>query len=602
MGHSPLFALAAVVVAGLVSQWLAWLLRLPAILLLLVAGFLLGPVTGFVHPDQLFGSSLFPIVSIAVALILFEGGLMLRFSRIAEVRNVVVRMVTAGVALTWVTATFCAWLILDFRLDLALLLGAVLVVTGPTVIIPLLRHVRPKPRIGALVRWEGIINDPIGAVLAVLVFEGILAGGFQAMSMNLLSGLGLTVVAGTGTAVVGAVALIVALKRHWIPDFLESPMTLALVISVFAASNAIQEESGLFAVTLMGIILANQSLVKVGHIVEFKENLRVLLISTLFVVLAARIDIATVEQLSIESALFLVALIVVVRPLSIFVSTIGTDLTWRDKLFVSMMAPRGIVAAAIASVFAFELSEHGVPQADRLLSETFLVITGTVAFYGLMARPLASLLGLAQEDAQGVVLAGSHPWSIAIGQALNNLGYEVEILAQDPSDVDAARHAGLEAQEGSAASHEVVEELDLTGFGKFVALSATDEVNLLSSTEFSEAFGSENVFRLANRNRAEETDEEPAVAKRRGRVLFGEPIDYDDLEGFFRRGGEVRTVDVTEPEAFERYLASREEAFPMFYVRNDQLFVCSNDTEFVPQTKDTVICAVRDGTSPEKID
>jgi len=599
--HSPLIALTVIVVLGIVSQWLAWVLKLPAILLLLVTGFIIGPVARVwfpesafaVHPDMLFGDALFPVVSVAVALILFEGGMALRFSRITEIRNIVLRMVTVGVLLTWTLTTGAAWLILDFRLDLALLLGAILVVTGPTVIIPLLRHVRPKPRVGALVRWEGIINDPIGAVLAVLVFEGVLAGGFGAMSLRLFQGLAVTVTVATALAAIGALILIFALKRHWIPDFLESPATLALVISVFTCSNVIQEESGLVAVTLMGIILANQNMVKVGHIVEFKENLRVLLISTLFVVLAARIDPATVSQLSGQSAIFLAVLILVVRPLAIFGSTIGTELSWKSRVFVSAMAPRGIVAAAVASLFAFELAEHGVPRAEHLLSETFLVITGTVAIYGLLARGLAQWLGLAQSDAHGVVIAGSHSWSLQIGQALNNLGYDVEIIAQDPSDVEAARHAGLRAQHGSAASHEVVEELDLTGFGKFVALSATDEVNLLSSMEFSEAFGSENVFRLESRPTETEGSEEPAVARRRGRVLFSKPVDYDDMDALFRHGGEVRTMEVSDPAAFEEYCASQEVAIPMFYVRGSQLYVCSTDAAYTAKTGDTVICAVR---------
>ncbi|MFB6372080.1 MAG: cation:proton antiporter, partial [Bradymonadaceae bacterium] len=359
------------------------------------------------------------------------------------------------------------------------------------------------------------------------------------------------------------------------------------------AANTIQEESGLVAVTLMGVILANQNLVKVGHIVEFKENLRVLLISTLFVVLAARIEFATVAQLSVWSLVFLMAVIFVIRPLAIFVATIGTELSWKSRLFVSTMAPRGIVAAAITSIFAFELADHGVPQAEQLLSETFLVITGTVAFYGLLSRSIAEWLGLIQTKDQGVVIAGSHSWSIEIGETLGSLGYEVEIIAQDASDVEAARHAGLRAQHGSAASHEVIEELDLTGFGKFMALSATDEVNLLATTEFAEAFGSENVYRLAGRSLEAEPDSEPAVARRRGRVLFDEPVTYDDMDGFFRRGGEIETVEVTDEQMFRQYRKNREEVIPMFYVRDDQLYVCSRDADFTPRADDTVICAVR---------
>ncbi len=592
MEFSPLLGLVTIIVVGVLSQWLAWRTKLPAILLLLMAGFAIGPGLGLVSPNELFGQMLFPTVSVAVALILFEGGMMLRIPTISESRDIVVRMVTIGVVLTWTLTTAAAWWILGFRLDLALLIGAMLVVTGPTVIIPLLRQVRPKPRLGAITRWEGIINDPIGAVLAVLVFEGILAGGFQAMTLRMIEGLAVTVVGATALAVAGAAILIFALKRHWIPDFLESPATLATVIAVFAASNVIQKESGLVAVTLMGIILANQNFVKVGHIVEFKENLRVLLISTLFVVLAARIDMAVVSQISVWSIVFLLVVIFVIRPLSIFVSTAGTELSWKSKVFVSMMAPRGIVAAAIASLFSYELANQGVPMADQLLTETFLVITGTVAFYGLLARPIAEWLGLTQASDQGIVIAGSHSWAIKIGKALDSLGYEVEIIAQDASDATAARHAGLQVQHGSAASHEVVEELDLTGFGKFVSLSATDEVNLLATTEFAEAFGSEHVYRLASREMEVEPGSEPAVARRRGRVLFNERVTYDEVNRLFRRGAEIQTVELTSDEALREFEAQIDDTIPMFYVRDERLWICSTDQNFTPRLGDTVVCAV----------
>jgi NhaP-type Na+/H+ or K+/H+ antiporter len=597
LGHGALVGLAAIIVLGIAAQWLAWRLGLPAILLLLIAGFAVGPATGFLQPDHLFGETLFPAVSVAVAIILFEGGLMLRFSRIAEIRNIVLRMVTIGALLTWALSTLAAWFILDFRLDVALLLGAVLVVTGPTVIVPLLRHMNLKPRVASLVRWEGIINDPVGAVLAVLVFQGIVAGGLGAATFEVIEGLALTLTVGTALAGVGAGILIVALDRYWVPDFLENPVTLALVVSVFAGANMVQQEAGLVAVTLMGIILANQQIVKVGHIVEFKENLRVLLISTLFIVLAARLDVETMMSLPERSVLFLLAIIFVVRPLAIFGSTIGTQLSWKSRLFVGLMAPRGIVAAAVASVFGFELAESGVPHAEQLLAEVFLVITGTVAFYGLTSRYIADWLDLSQPEPEGVVMAGSHSWALDIAEAIDSLGFDVEIIAQDPSDVEAAHRAGVRAHRGSAASHELVEELDLSGFGIFVALTATDEVNILADMEFSEAFGREHVYHLSPREGGpseEETETEPAIAsKPRGRVLFHEPVTYDDLDQFFRRGGHIRTITVTDGESFRDFCEYHDQVISMFYLRDEHLNVCSADHDFVPQQGDTVICGVK---------
>jgi NhaP-type Na+/H+ or K+/H+ antiporter len=597
LGHGALVGLAAIIVLGIAAQWLAWRLGLPAILLLLIAGFTVGPATGFLRPDHLFGDTLFPAVSVAVAIILFEGGLMLRFSKIAEIRNIVLRMVTLGAFLTWSLSTVAAWLILDFRFDVALLLGAILVVTGPTVIVPLLRHMNLKPRVASLVRWEGIVNDPVGAVLAVLVFQAILAGGFQAATIEVLEGLALTLTVGTALAGIGAGILIVALDRYWVPDFLENPVTLALVVTVFAGANLVQAEAGLVAVTLMGIILANQQIVKVGHIVEFKENLRVLLISTLFIVLAARLEVETITSLPERSVVFLVVLILLVRPLAIFGATIGTQLSWRSRLFIGLMAPRGIVAAAVASVFGFQLAEQGIPHAEQLLSEAFLVITGTVAFYGLASRYIADVLDLSQPEAEGVVLAGSHSWALDIAEAIDSLGFDVEIIAQDPSDVESAHRAGVRAHHGSAASHDLVEELDLSGFGIFVALTATDEVNILADMEFAEAFGREHVYHLATREgrpTEEETATEPAIAsKPRGRAIFSEPVTYDELDQFFRRGGHIRTIAVTDGESFQDFCEYHDEVISMFYLRGEHLNVCSADHDFEPQEGDTIICGVK---------
>ncbi len=596
MHHGPLIGLAAIIVLGIAAQWLAWRVKLPAILLLLVAGFTVGPATGFLDPDPLFGELLFPAISVAVAIILFEGGLMLRFSRITEIRNVIFRLVTLGAALTWTLTTLAAWGILGFRFDIAMLFGAILVVTGPTVIVPLLRHMQLKPRVASLVRWEGIINDPVGAVLAVLVFQGIAAGGFEAASFEVLQGLALTLFAGSLLAAGGAVVLILALDRYWVPDFLENPVTLALVVTVFAAANTVQQEAGLFAVTLMGIFLANQRVVKVGHIVEFKENLRVLLISTLFIVLAARLDIETIMALPERSVLFIVVLIFVVRPVAMFGATFGTEIAWRSRLFLGLMAPRGIVAAAVASVFGYQLAEMGAPHGDELLSETFLVITATVALYGLGSRYVADWLDLAQSEPDGVMMAGSHAWGLELGEALDALGFEVEILAQDPSDVEAAHRAGLRAHRGSVASHDFVEELDLEGFGRFVALTPTDEVNVLAAVEFAEVFGREHVYLLQPREQTDGDDEETndaATSKPRGRTLFDDPFTYDNLDRFFRRGGEIRTVSVTDTASFEEFREFQKEVVPMFYVRGDRLYVCSTDADFSPRVGDTVICGVR---------
>jgi NhaP-type Na+/H+ or K+/H+ antiporter len=359
MAGTALLSLALILVLGVGASWLAWRLEVPSILLLLLAGFLAGPVAGWLAPDQLFGDLLLPLVSFSVAIILFEGGLSLRVIELEEVGSVVRNLVTVGVLVTWIVTTGAAYLLLDLGFELSLLLGAVLVVTGPTVIVPLLRHLRPRANVSNALKWEGILIDPIGVILSVGVFRAILAPGARAPTALFVT-IGKALVLGTLVGIVGAVAVYVALKRDWTPDVLHVPVTLAFVGAAFVAAEALQAEAGLVTATIMGVVLANREDFVKRHIVEFKENLRTLLIGFLFVVLAARLDLSDLTVVGPSSLAFLVVLFLVARPLAVWLSTIGSDLDWRERTFLSAMAPRGIVAAAIASVFALELAENNV--------------------------------------------------------------------------------------------------------------------------------------------------------------------------------------------------------------------------------------------------
>ena len=404
-----------IVVLGVLAQWLSWRMRQPAILLLLVFGFAAGPLSlwlfghRWVNPDGpegLLGKMLFPFVSASVAIILFEGGMNLKLTELAPIRRTVCNMISVGIAVTWLICTFGAHFILGLDWPLALLLGAILVVTGPTVVIPLLRQVRAGSQVSALLKWEGILNDPIGAVIAVLVFESILpqhfGGGHAGGGVSTaLAGMALTAFGGLLIGALGAGLLLMPVRQYWIPDYLQSPVTLMLVLLVFVSANSVQAESGLLAVTIMGALLANQKWVDVRHIVEFKKNLRVLLISVLFIVLAARIELQQVRQIDIWSFMFLAVVLLVARPTSVWLSTFGGQFTWRQRIFLSLVAPRGIVAAAVASVFAFGLSESQIEGAERLVPNVFLVIVGSITFCSITARPLSRWLRLAPSDPQG---------------------------------------------------------------------------------------------------------------------------------------------------------------------------------------------------------
>ncbi len=596
MLENPLVGLTAIVVLGVGAQWLAWRLKVPAIIALLVVGVAVGPIGGLLHPDVLFGETLFPIISLAVALILFEGGLSLRLRDLKKIGAVMRNLMTLGVLLTWALSAAAAHYLADLQWGLAILLGALLVVTGPTVIIPLLKHVRPRGQVGLIAKWEGIVNDPIGAILAVLVFETLLAGGQGgALAHGMRSLLEAAVAGGLG-GLAGAAVIFVVLKNRWAPDYLQNPVALMVVLATFTASNMISHESGLLAVTVMGIALANQKRVDVQHIVEFKENLRVLLISSLFILLAARLQLADLEQLNMGSLLFVAALIAVVRPLSVWLSTLGMGLSWRERVFLAWMAPRGIVAAAVSAVFAIDLAAAGYADAERLAPLTFLVIVATVAVYGLTAAPLARALGLAQSAPQGVVVMGASELGRALGEALRELGFAVLMVDANYRNISAARMAGLPAHYGSAIGEHILDEIDLDGIGRLLALTTNDEANSLAALRFAEVFDNGEIYQLPPSSGALDVDEHEIFAPQhlRGRFLFAAEANAYMLDRRLATGAQIKVTSLTDvfshADFVERYGKG---ALPLLGVdRDGALHVFTTDEEVALQAGTTLVALV----------
>jgi len=561
----PVTELATLVVLGIGATWLSWRLRVPSILLLLVAGFIAGPITGFLNPDLLLGDLLFPLVSLSVAVILFEGGLSLDIAELRDIGRVVRNLATVGALVTWIGASALATLLLGFDLGLATLLGAILVVTGPTVIVPLLRFVRPSARVGSTIKWEGIVNDPIGAILAVLVFEVIVAGG-----VSHLTGAGLGVLkavgAGTTLGLLGAALVVFPLRRYWIPDSLQSPAALAVAIAVFTLSNLVQTESGLLAVTVMGSTLASQKLVPVNHIVEFKENLRVLLISLLFIVLAARVQPEALKGTSLEGVIFLTGLIVIVRPLAVLAATWTSNLTWHERAFLSAVAPRGIVAAAIASIFTLELTRIGYPGAESLIPITFLVVVGTVAVYGLTAAPVARRLGVASPNPQGLLIVGADAWVRSLAQLISDCGFSVILVDSNWTHVAAARRSGIRASYGNILAEPTMYELELDGIGRLLAMTSNDEVNSLAALHFSEVFGRSRVFQLPVAVDTAGNREQAMPRHLRGRFMFGAGATCREISERFSNGGVFKRTTLTEEFGYDEYRAKHGEAALLMFV------------------------------------
>lgn len=452
MEEQAVLTIAGIAALSIMCQWFAWWVKLPAILFLLLAGIVVGPVTGLINPDELFGDLLFPFVSLSVAVILFEGSLTLKFSEISGLQSVVRRMVTSGLLVTWSVITLSTYHLLDFPFELALLFGALAVVTGPTVIVPMLRTVRPNARIANILRWEGIVIDPIGALLAVLVFEFIVSGQGGAALGNTLASFARILVVGAVIGVVAGYLLGLTLRNHWLPAYLQNIAVLATVFAVFALSNEVESEAGLLTVTVMGLWLANMRKVPIEGILDFKESLSVVLISALFIVLAARIDFNQFRSLGWGAIGVLAAIQFIARPLKILVSTYGSSLNWRERSLLAWIAPRGIVAAAVAALFSLRLQNAGYEQAELLVPLIFLIIIGTVVLQSSTARMLASLLKVAEPEPRGFLIIGANPVARIIAAALKKQGYNSTLCDNSWANVRTARMRGLSTFYGSAVS------------------------------------------------------------------------------------------------------------------------------------------------------
>ena len=596
-----------VIVLAVGAQWLAWRLRMPSILLLLAAGFVAGPVLGLLSHSALQQDWLFAFVSMSIGIILFEGGLSLRLSELREVGTAVRNLISIGVLITWALGALAAFYIEGFAPSLAILTGAILVVTGPTVIVPLLRHIRPRGRVGTVAKWEGITIDPVGAILAVLVLETIIllnepgiSTSISTAAAHVLEGLLLEIFISVGVSISASALIVFMLHRRLVPDFLRNPVTLMIVVAAYETANALQHEAGLLTTTLMGIFIANQPYVAVQRIIEFKENLQVLLVGSLFVLLSARLEMSALQYITWDTLLFLGVLVLIVRPLAVVASSWGAQLDWKEQAFLSWMAPRGIVAAAVASLFAFQLSDIYPQQAEALVPVVFAVVVGTVAIYGLTAGPLARWLNLADPNPQGVLFVGATAWVRTVAQAVQDLGFPVRLIDANPDHVKRAKEEGLPAERVNALAESAIDEIDWGGIGRLLIMIPNDEVGSLTALHFSEAFETTQIYQLAAHPDSRVSRGVDMPKHLRGRPLFGEDTSFDSLKSSFEGGYEIKVLHIEDTITQEGLATHFGEAFvPMFVMRDPQtLWVVSEANEFSLQSGDELVALV----DPERLE
>ncbi len=591
MATNVSIAIALVVGLGMIAQWLAWRTRLPAIILLAAVGLVAGPVLGILHPIEVFGPVVEPVIDLCVAVILFEGGLNLQFREIRGAATGVRRLVYLGIPLSWTLGSIAAHMLGGLSWPVAWLFGAIIVVTGPTVIIPLLRHSMLNRRAASYLRWEGIINDPLGALLAVLVFQYIVYTGEGAAYGDVLRGLGLAVA--TAFVLGGGVAYLAgqAFHRGWVPEYLKSPLSLALVLLVYVAANTAQSNAGLLAVTIMGVVMGNMDLPSIQEMRRFKEYVTILLVSVVFILLSASLEPEALRRLDWRSAALIAGLVLVVRPLAVMLATLRSGMDWRNRALVAWVAPRGIVAAATAGVFAPRLLAAGYADAEVLVPLVFALIFVTVLLHGTTLGTFARWLGLASSARNRVLIVGASPWSTDLALTLKDVG--VETLTVDGSwhRLRSARLAGLAVYYGEILSEAAQLNLDLSDVGTLLALTSNDAYNALVCTAFAPEIGRERVLQLPM-FAADDADPRALTRTVRGRIAFDESALYEELWRRHSQGWKFQKTRLTETFGFEDYLKDcAEGTFTLMLVRADgAISVHSPQAPISPKAGETVVC------------
>ncbi|GAA5187805.1 sodium:proton antiporter [Ferrimonas gelatinilytica] len=589
---SPVMALSLIGLLSLLCQWLAFRLKIPAILPLLLTGLLLGPTTAFLDPDALLGELLFPIVSLSVAVILFEGSLTLNFRDLKGRGKMVRNLVGPGMLITFALAAVSAWFILSLPPGIAALLGALVVVTGPTVIAPLLRTIRARENVATVLHWEGVLIDPIGALLVVLVFEYLIVSQTQAIQV-----FALTVLTGLTIGVLAGWLMAKALRKRVFPRYLESIATLLLMLTAFALSNELTHESGLLTVTIMGIWMANSRGLDLEPIMEFKETLTILLLSGLFILLAARIRPEELAQLNWHTGLWIAFLILVARPVAVWISAIGTPFNAKERLLIGWIAPRGIVAAAVSALFALKLEQQGVTVAAPLVALVFVVIVTTVILQSVLTRPLVKLMGLQAPERTGYLIFGANPFAVAVAEALQKMKVPVLLSDTNWDYLSQARMKNLPVYYGNPVSEHADSAMDLSQLRRVLILSPYRQLNTEVAYHYQDRFGADKVYRLAEQQKEQSQRRQ---VRDRHQKLFGESAQYGTLINRIKQGAQIRQTRLSDSYGWAEYCQDNPDSLPLFArTQKGKLRTFTADAPFEPQADWEVLALHPKGSKAE---
>ena len=549
--------LAGIIILGILAQWVAWRFKIPAILPLLLIGLLVGPIaaeflsedgTKWIEPiwngkNGLFaGESLFYFVSLSISIILFEGGLTLKIKEVKNVSKVISKLISLGSVITFFGAALAVHYTFNLTWQISFLFSALIIVTGPTVITPILRNIPLKKDISAVLKWEGILIDPIGALVAVLVFEfiSVEGGGGEFTKIALLE-FGKIVLFGTTFGFTFAHALNFAMNKKWIPHYLLNVFSLAAVLGVFVLSDSFAHESGLLAVVVMGMVLGNSNSPYLKELLYFKESLSILLISILFILLSANINM---EELYLiynwKTVLLFMLVVFVIRPIGVFLSTHNSALKLNEKLFISWVGPRGIVAAGIASLFGLKLAKEGVEGAEYITPLVFMIVLGTVLLNATTARFFARIAGVFLKKSEGILIVGASEVSRLIATYLNKNDRHVVLIDSNKVNIEKAKELGLEALATDIYSDSLADNIELNDIGYLMALTGSPDINKYAIQKFKERFGENGAFRLVTSKEMKDMSNSP----REG--LFSHTDDFGLLTKTAQKYPKIYEVELTD--------------------------------------------------------
>ncbi len=552
--------LAGLVILGILAQWTAWKTKTPAILPLILIGLFVGPVSTLLSEDGtkwlepiwngeegVFpGESLFYFVSLAISIILFEGGLTLRRSEVGNIGPVIVKLISVGVVVTFFGAGLAVHFIYGFSWQISFLFSSLIIVTGPTVISPILRNVPLKKHVSSILKWEGILIDPIGALIAVLMYEFIRVEGGQDFTQTALIEFGKIILFGFTFGFTFANILALLIKRNIIPHYLLNVFTLATVLGVFVLAETFAHESGLLAVVVMGMVMGNKNLPNIKELLYFKESLSVLLISILFILLAANIEIEELMLIYNWKALILFGIIVlIVRPIGVILSSLGSGLKPNEIAFISWVGPRGIVAAGIASLFGLKLAREGVPGAEYITPLVFMVVLFSVLLNATTARFFAQVVGVFIKNAEGIIIIGASSISRLIGKYLQQNDRHVVLVDNNADNVRKAKDLGIEAIEGSVYADDLLNNIELNDIGYLMAITGNSDINKTAINKFTKQFGEKGSFRVISSDEMNDPEQNPTEG------LFSHTDDYIKLTEVARKYPTIHEVILNSRSHYE---------------------------------------------------